>query len=119
MLHHPPVRRWGDNYEIPAHWWRWNEWTESALYNYALLGSEWRDSVDLVDKMVGVASSHRQTIWVMLYGHRHQKSLSAIRGGAWALYLSEAPALGEGELGVRAGYLTTDPIRIEWKWLEY
>ncbi len=119
MLHHPPVRRWGDNYGVPARWWRLSEWTESALYNYALLGPEWRESVDLIDKLVGVASSPRQMTWVLLYGHRHQRSLSAISTGAWALHLSEAPALGEGDLGVRAGYLRSDPTRIDWKWLQF
>ncbi len=117
VLHHPVVRRWRDTYSVPEHWWRWHEWTESSLYNYALLSTEWREASAVVDKTLQAMEKRPACSFNLLYGHRHQPSLSGIRTDRYVLGLSEAPAFGEGEPGFRACYLQDNSNQLLCKWL--
>ena len=120
MLHHPPVRRWGDLWGLPKTWWRWSAWEESPLFNYAFLLSEWRESRDLIEKLLIAAKKRTNTVFILLYGHLHESHLSTIyEDQGVILWASEAPALYEGATGVRVGYATGDSGEIKWKWLRF
>jgi len=123
LLHHPPVKRWGDNNGWPANWLSWTDWNNSSMYNFGLLGSEWRDAVDLMDGLVNVRQRRGAPSIALLFGHRHERSLGSIRTGTWAIPLLEADTFGSAagtELaGVRAGYLRADGGGIDLAWLTF
>ena len=123
LLHHPPVKRWGDDNGWPTNWFSWTAWNNSSMYNFGLLGSEWRDAVDLMEGLVSVREGPSAPSIALLFGHRHERSLGSIRTGKWAIPLLEADAFGAATgaepAGVRAGYLRPDGSGIDVKWLTF
>ena len=123
LLHHPPVKRWGDDNGWPANWLSWTDWNNSSMYNFGLLGSEWRDAVDLMNGLVNLRQRPGSPSIAVLFGHRHERSFSSIRTAKWAIPLIEADVFGalagNEPMGVRAGYLAADGSGIDFRWLMF
>lgn len=123
LVHHPPVKRWGDDNGWPENWLSWTDWNNSSMYNFALLGSEWRDVVDLMNGLVNVRQRPGAPSIAVLFGHRHERSFGSIRTASWGIPLIEADAfgaaVGQEPPGVRAGYLSPGAGDLDLRWLTF
>ena len=123
LLHHPPVKRWGDDNVWPRNWLSWTDWNNSSMYNFALLGSEWRGTVELMNGLVNARQRPESPAIAVLFGHRHGRSLARVGTPKWAIPMVEADVFGEPAgsepAGIRAAYLSADGSAIEFRWLTF
>lgn len=120
LVHHAPVRRRDDRFGGPRRWWSWQDWNNSPIYNFALLGAEWTDAIALVATITAAAKEAGSPAIAVLYGHRHQQSFSGLASlDGWTVRFSEAPAFGETAAPVRAAYGVNNGAQLVWKSLQF